>query len=121
MIEVLATEQYAEWFDALSMQDARAVQKKVEMLEQIGVTLDHPHSSALRGSRHSLRELRIQSGGRPLRVIYGFDPERAAILLLGGDKTGDGRWYEKAIPEADKRFDAHLAWRADMRNEDEKP
>jgi hypothetical protein len=114
MVEVLATEQYAEWFEGLSLQDARAVQRKVQMLEELGVTLDHPHSSALRGSRHGLRELRIQSSGRPLRVIYGFDPERAAILLLGGDKTGDDRFYEREIPAADDLYDAHLAWRAEQ-------
>lgn len=121
MIEVLATAQYAEWFDGLSLQEARAVQRKVQMLEEKGVTLDHPHTSALRRSRHGLRELRVQAGGHPLRVIYAFDRERAAILLLGGDKTGDGRFYEQIIPQADDLFDAHLAWRATQTKEDEEP
>jgi hypothetical protein len=48
-----------------------------------------------------MRELRVQSGGRPLRVFYAFDPRRSAILLIGGDKTGDGRFYERMIPIAD--------------------
>ena len=119
MTEVLATAQYADWFDGLSLQEARAVQRKVQMLEEKGVTLDHPHSSALRRSRHGLRELRVQAGGHPLRVIYAFDRERAAILLLGGDKTGDDRFYEQIVPQADDLFDAHLAWRAAQKKEDE--
>ncbi|MDE0176677.1 MAG: type II toxin-antitoxin system RelE/ParE family toxin [Defluviicoccus sp.] len=55
-----------------------------------------------------MRELRIQSGGRPIRVFYAFDPRRTAILLIGGDKTGDGRFYERFVPLADKLYDEHL-------------
>jgi hypothetical protein len=56
-----------------------------------------------------MRELRTQSGGKALRTLYAFDPLRTAILLLGGDKTGDDRWYEKFIPVADRLYDRHLA------------
>jgi hypothetical protein len=55
-----------------------------------------------------MRELRTQSAGRPLRTLYAFDPLRAAILLIGGDKTGDDRWYEKFVPIADRLFERHL-------------
>ncbi len=55
-----------------------------------------------------MRELRIQADGRPYRVLYAFDPRRAAILLVGGDKTGDARWYEINVPAADRLYDAHL-------------
>jgi hypothetical protein len=55
-----------------------------------------------------MRELRVQSGGRPIRIFYAFDPRGSAILLIGGDKTGDGRFYEKMIPIADKLYDVHL-------------
>jgi hypothetical protein len=55
-----------------------------------------------------MRELRIQSEGRPVRVFYAFDPRRSAILLIGGDKTGDGRFYERMIPIADELYDVHL-------------
>jgi hypothetical protein len=48
-----------------------------------------------------MRELRVQHQGRPYRILYVFDPRRVAILLLGGDKTGDDRWYEKNVPLAD--------------------
>jgi hypothetical protein len=56
-----------------------------------------------------MRELRIQHQGRPYRVLYAFDPNRAAILLIGGDKTGSDRWYEIFVPIADRLFDNHLA------------
>jgi hypothetical protein len=55
-----------------------------------------------------LRELRIQHEGRPYRVLYAFDPRRTAILLIGGDKTGNNRWYEQNVPRADAIYDQHL-------------
>ena len=55
-----------------------------------------------------MRELGIQYEGRPYRVLYAFDPHRAAMLLIGADKTGDNRWYEKYVPLADSIYDRHL-------------
>jgi len=55
-----------------------------------------------------MRELRIQHSGRPYRVLYAFDPRRTALLLIGGDKTGNNRWYEVFVPIADSLYDAHL-------------
>jgi hypothetical protein len=55
-----------------------------------------------------MRELRVQSGGRPVRVFYAFDPRRSAILLIGGDKTGDKRFYETMIPVADRLYDEYI-------------
>lgn len=55
-----------------------------------------------------MRELRIQHAGRPYRVLYAFDPRRVGILLLGGDKTGDDRWYDVFVPKADALFTLHL-------------
>lgn len=75
----------------------------------MGPTLEHPLSSKIIGSRHShMRELRVQHKGRPFRILYAFDPRRTAILLLGGDKTGDDRWYERNVPVADDLYDFHL-------------
>ena len=68
------------------------------------------HSSAINGSKHGhMRELRTQHDGRPYRTLYAFDPRRAAILLIAGDKTGQDRWYEENVPKADKLYDDHLA------------
>ncbi|HEX2889208.1 type II toxin-antitoxin system RelE/ParE family toxin [Vineibacter terrae] len=49
------------------------------------------------------------STGRPFRIFYAFDPRRSAILLIGGDKTGDGRFYERMIPIADDLYDTYIA------------
>ena len=65
-----------------------------------------------------MRELRIQHQGHPYRVLYAFDLRRNAILLLGGDKTGQARWYEIFVPIADQLFDTHVAEvKAEMENE----
>jgi hypothetical protein len=56
-----------------------------------------------------MRELRVQHQGHPYRVLYIFDPRRVALLLLGGDKPGDDRWYEKNLPPADQIYDEYLA------------
>jgi len=77
-------------------------------LEEHGAALGFPRSSAVFGSKYAMRELRIQVEGRPLRVLYVFDPRRAAILLLGGDKTGDNRWYEVKVPLTDKIYQQYL-------------
>jgi len=56
-----------------------------------------------------MKELRGKSGASVLRVLYAFDPRRTAILLIGGDKSGNDRWYEEFVPIADRLFDEHLA------------
>ena len=81
----------------------------VELLAEHGPGLRFPYSSGLTGSRHGhMRELRVQTGGRPIRVFYAFDPRRAAILLIGGDKTGRDRFYKRFVPLADRLYDEHL-------------
>jgi len=55
-----------------------------------------------------MRELRIQHAGNPYRVLYAFDPRRIAILLIGGEKTGNDRWYDEFVPVADDLYDEHI-------------
>ncbi|HEY0264041.1 MAG TPA: type II toxin-antitoxin system RelE/ParE family toxin [Granulicella sp.] len=59
-------------------------------------------------SSAKLRELWIQHAGQPYRVLYAFDPKRNAVLLLGGNKTGDDRWYDTHVPKAEKLLMAYL-------------
>ena len=81
----------------------------VELLAEHGPGLRFPWSSGVTGSRHGhMRELRIQSSGRPVRVFYAFDPRRTAVLQIGGDKTGDDRFYKQFVPLADRLYDEHL-------------
>ena len=55
-----------------------------------------------------MRELRVQHRGQPYRVLYAFDPRRVAILLLGGNKVGDNRWYARNVPIADNIYEQHI-------------
>ncbi len=81
----------------------------VVLLAESGPTLGYPHSTEIvQSRRRKLRELRIQHKGEPYRVLYAFDPRRTAILLLGGNKTGDDRWYETNVPIAEKLFERYL-------------
>ena len=71
--------------------------------------MSRPYADTVEGSKHpNMKELRTQSKGNPLRTLFAFDPRRCAILLIGGDKTGDKRFYEKMIPLADRLYQEHL-------------
>lgn len=109
MVEIQATEEFEAWYMELSRQDTEAVDFAVELLQAKGVTLGHPYSSDIKGTKLALRELIAQSGGRPLRIFYAFDPLRRAVLLLGGDKTGDQRFYETFVPRAERIWREYLA------------
>jgi hypothetical protein len=93
----------------LTEDEQDSVDISVDMLQERGPNLPFPYPSGINGSKHSQkRELRIQHKGDPYRVLYAFDPRRAAILLMGGNKPGDNRWYERFVPIADKLYDEHL-------------
>lgn len=108
--EVEFTDEFGEWWEGLTEDEQVDMDAKVELLRQFGPALRRPHSGSINSSKHpNMKELIIQHAGRPYRVLYAFDPRRCALLLLGGDKTGDDRWYEKLVPVADRLYDAHLA------------
>jgi hypothetical protein len=108
--EIEFTEEFETWWDGLTADEQDSVRDSVALLREKGITLPFPHSSGIETSRHhQMRELRIQHEGRPYRVLYAFDPRRTAMLLIGGEKTGNDRWYEIFVPIADKIYDGHLA------------
>jgi len=104
------TDEFGEWYHGLSeVQQDDLTAAGLLLIEQ-GPQLPFPYSSGINGSKHAhMRELRVQSGGRPLRIFYAFDPRRSAILLIGGDKTGDDRFYERMVPIADQLYDVYIA------------
>jgi hypothetical protein len=109
MTDVLFTDEFETWWGGLSLEEQDSVDRVVRMLIEEGTSLRFPYSSGVEGSAYShMRELRIQHQGRPYRVLYAFDPERNALLLIGGDKTGNDRWYEIFVPIADRLYRKHL-------------
>ena len=115
--EVEVTDEFKAWWNGLTEAERVSVERAVLVLEERGPHLPFPYSSGVTGSRHSaMRELRVQHQGQPYRVLYIFDPRRVALLLLGGDKTGDDRWYEKNVPLADQIYDNYLAEMEDENN-----
>jgi len=118
--EVEYTDQFEAWWYTLDKQEQDSIDVTVGLLEEKGPSLPFPQekgpslpfpqSSAITTSRHPhMRELRIQHKGRPYRILYAFDPRRTAILLIGGNKIGNDRWYDQHVPVADRLYDEHLA------------
>ena len=107
--EVEYTDEFEDWWESLSEGEQEDISASVQLLEERGPNLGFPHSSGISDSNHShMRELRTQYSGKPCRTLYAFDPRRNAILLIGGNKTGDNLWYEKHIAIADRVYDEHL-------------
>ncbi|MGH9600713.1 MAG: type II toxin-antitoxin system RelE/ParE family toxin [Terracidiphilus sp.] len=106
-VQVVVTNEFVEWWNSLTAPEQVSVDAVVRLLEAVGVLLGFPHTSAIAGSK-KLRELRIQHCGEPYRILYAFDPARNAVLLLGGKKTGQDRWYERSVPHAESTFEDYL-------------
>lgn len=106
---VVVTGAFELWYGGLNVQEQTAVDRVVGLLEGKGVALPFPYSSAIAGARFPLRELRTQAKGEPVRVFYAFDPRRQAVLLLGGNKAGDDRFYERMIPLCERLWAEYLA------------
>lgn len=85
--------------------------KRIEALQELGPKLGRPHADTLKGSSYAnMKELRFEADGGAWRVAFAFDPERKAVLLVAGDKSGTGEktFYKRLIKRADKRFAEHL-------------
>lgn len=111
--EVEYTDEFEAWWNKLTEAEQIELDAKVHLLEQFGPVLPRPHSDVIVTSKHpNMKELRGRVVSRhhraELRVLYAFDPRRRAILLIGGDKTGNPGWYEQYVPVADRLFDEHL-------------
>ena len=108
--DIEVSDEFLGWYKALDDDELESVHFSVGLLEEAGPIVGRPHVDTVRQSRHTnMKELRVQHQGRPYRVLFAFDPRRCAYLILGGDKTGDPRWYQKAVPRADNIYDQHLA------------
>ncbi len=105
-------EEVESWLLALDDDSYDQVAAAIDKLEHDGPILGRPLVDRIEGSRHHhMKELRPGSAGRSeIRILFVFDPERRAVLLVAGDKAGNWkRWYDKFIPIADRRYDAWLS------------
>ena len=107
--DVEVTDEFGEWWQTLPSEQQEALTDRVDLLAERGPDLGRPVVDCIQSSRHhNMKELRAAQGGA-LRVLFMFDPRRQAILLLGGDKSGEwAGWYEWAVPAADALYDAYL-------------
>jgi hypothetical protein len=106
---VEVTDEFQAWIEGLTDDAYDDVAAKIGLLEQVGPALGRPHVGSIRGSRYpNMKELIVQHQGNPYRVLFAFDPRRYAILLIGGEKTGDERWYDRIVPVADRLYGEHL-------------
>ena len=102
------TDEFESWWLSLDDDTQAAIDAAVEVLEERGPGCGRPLVDTISSSRHAnMKELRPPKGN--VRVLFAFDPRRAAILLIGGDKTNRWQeWYRAMIPAADRLYDQHL-------------
>lgn len=109
--EIHVTNELRSWYETLDRKTKAQVTDAIDRLAEGGPGLGRPLVDRLEGSRlHNLKELRPGSAGRSeVRIVFVFDPWRSAILLVGGDKSGNwSDWYRRAIPRAEELYVAYL-------------
>ncbi|MEV4808193.1 type II toxin-antitoxin system RelE/ParE family toxin [Nonomuraea sp. NPDC049421] len=112
--DIRVTNEILAWINALDERSRVQVVDAIDRLAEAGPSLGRPLVDKLEGSQvHNLKELRPGSAGRSeIRILFVFDPWRSAILLIGGDKSGDWTgWYRRAIPRAEELYAKYLAER----------
>lgn len=98
-------------FEEYSEVVQESIAERANLLKEFGTQLMRPYTDTLKGSNYSnMKELRFSVDQEVWRVAFAFDPERKAILLVGGDKRGKNQkaFYKKLIKVADRRFEEHI-------------
>lgn len=106
---IIDTHEYREWWVTLSEPIQEDIAAALSVLRQLGPALGRPYVDSLKGCKYkNMKELRVQSFGQPLRILFAFDPWRRAVLLVGGNKRGDKNFYIRMIRLAEKIFSRYL-------------
>jgi hypothetical protein len=111
---VILLDEVHDWLLVLAKEDPRSadmVVAAIDLLAEVGPTLGRPFVDVIGHSRiHNLKELRPRTTGGPaVRVLFVFDPDRQAVLLVAGDKAGRWKqWYDRNIPLAELRYQRWL-------------
>jgi hypothetical protein len=101
--------EFSKWFEVQDDGLQDEILANLKVLAEFGPALRRPRVGNIEGSTHpQMKELIVQYKGEPWRILFAFDPKRHGILLVGGNKTGDSRWYKTNVPIADARFSEHL-------------
>lgn len=103
----MTTGAFERWFQGLDPRRTSHVRAALERVAIAGPVLGRPEVDAIKSSRiHNLKELRLH---RSVRILFAFDPNRRAVMLVGGDKAGSwNRWYRQHIPVAERLYSEHL-------------
>lgn len=112
MWKVLTTSEFDRWFASQEEAVQAVVIGRVSALQERGPSLRRPHADTLSGSKYpNMKELRASTATAVIRIAFAFDPERSAIVLCAGDKTGVSQrlFYHGLIAKADPLYRAHLA------------
>jgi len=106
--EIVIHPTVSKWLDSLARSEYQKVVIALKVLQEQGPFLGRPYADQVKNSRFkNMKELRPR--GKNLRLLFAFDPNRKAIILVAGDKTNNWiKWYEQNIPIADQRFSEHL-------------
>lgn len=106
--KVLLDEDFVPWLEKQEVGLQDEILAYANVLEIYGPQLGRPRVDTLAGTSVNLKELRVQYKGDPWRILFAFDTQRRAILLVGGNKRGSKRWYKVHIPIAEERLRRHL-------------
>ncbi len=110
MWRVQLSDEFTRWWRSLPADMQESLAHDIDLLALFGPGLGRPQVDSVKGSRYrNMKELRTRHRNAALRVLFAFDPLRSAILLVGGDKSGDPRFYRRTIPRADAIYARHLA------------
>jgi hypothetical protein len=109
MWHVLQTDVFGGWFGTIDEAAKVDIYSAIRVLSEVGPSLGRPRVDTVKSSEYSnMKELRVQSKGRPYRIFFAFDPKRNIVLLVGGNKQGNKRFYEQMVSIADKLYAVYL-------------
>ena len=104
--DVYLVNEVREWIEQLDDPTHTRVVQAIDALAACGPSLGRPLVDTITHSKiQNLKELRPGT----VRILFVFDPWRASVLLVAGDKAGQwNAWYERAIPLAEQRYEIYL-------------
>ncbi len=108
---VIFCEEFDEEFRVMPKELRKAIMANTIPLEEFGPSLGRPRVDTLKGSIfQNMKELRFDWMNGVWRIAFAFDPQREAILLVGGDKRGadQRQFYRNLVRQADERYQRHL-------------